>query len=127
MVADPSLAIIAESKGKVVGFALALPDINECLIHNKNGGMAGALWHLMTKKNKISTCRIIALGVIPEFQKSGIDSVLYYEIGERGANRNIFRGEASWVLEDNRDINQPAEQAGARLYKTSRIYQKALA
>jgi hypothetical protein len=36
------------------------------------------------------------------------------------------RVEFSWVLEDNRDINQPAEQAGARLYKRYRIYQKAL-
>jgi len=30
------------------------------------------------------------------------------------------------VLEDNRDINRPAEQAGARRYKTYRVYQKAL-
>ena len=36
------------------------------------------------------------------------------------------RAEFSWVLEDNRDINQPAELAGARRYKTYRIYQKAL-
>ena len=36
------------------------------------------------------------------------------------------RAEFSWVLEDNRDINQPAEMAGARRYKTYRIYQKAL-
>ena len=37
------------------------------------------------------------------------------------------RAEFSWVLEDNRDINQPAEMVGARRYKTYRIYEKALA
>jgi hypothetical protein len=31
------------------------------------------------------------------------------------------------VLEDNIDINQPAEQGGARRYKTYRIYEKAIA
>ncbi len=36
------------------------------------------------------------------------------------------RAEFSWVLEDNRDINQPVERLGARRYKTYRIYQKAL-
>jgi hypothetical protein len=36
------------------------------------------------------------------------------------------RAELSWVLEDNRDINHPVEQAGARRYKTYRIYQKAI-
>jgi hypothetical protein len=30
------------------------------------------------------------------------------------------------VLEDNRDINQPAEISGARRYKTYRIYEKQL-
>ena len=34
------------------------------------------------------------------------------------------RAEFSWVLEDNHDINRPAEQAGARRYKTYRIYEK---
>jgi hypothetical protein len=35
--------------------------------------------------------------------------------------------EFSWVLEDNRDINQPAEQAGAHRYKRYRIYEKTVA
>jgi len=36
------------------------------------------------------------------------------------------RAEFSWVLEDNRDVNQPAEAGGARHYKTYRIYEKAM-
>lgn len=36
------------------------------------------------------------------------------------------RAEFSWVLEDNHDINDTAEMAGARHYKTYRIYEKAL-
>jgi hypothetical protein len=36
------------------------------------------------------------------------------------------RVEFSWILENNRDINQPAEEAGARRYKTYRIFEKAL-
>ena len=116
-VADPSLAIIAESKGEIAGFALALPDINQCLIHNKSGSMLGAIWHLLTKKKTINNVRIIALGIIPKFQKSGIDSVLYYELGVRGHKMGAEFGEASWVLEDNEmmkffKIEASAEPAG---------------
>ena len=34
-VAESSLTFIVEVKGKPAGFALGLPDINQCLIHNK--------------------------------------------------------------------------------------------
>ena len=36
------------------------------------------------------------------------------------------RAEFSWVLEDNRDINHPAEIAGSVRYKTYRVYEKTL-
>ncbi len=126
-VADPSLAIIAESKGEIAGFALALPDINQCLIHNKSGSMLGAIWHLLTKKKTINNVRIIALGIVPKFQKSGIDSVLYYELGVRGHKMGAEFGEASWVLEDNEMMNRGLTSTmNGKVYKTYRLYEKKI-
>lgn len=127
MVADSQLALIAESKGKVAGFGLALPNINECLIYNKNGSTLGALYQILTKKKKIKFIRIIALGVKPEFQRTGIDSVLYYELGKRGIQRGYQYGEASWVLEDNEMMNKGLTSTmQAKVYKIYRLYQKKL-
>ncbi|MCX7908722.1 MAG: hypothetical protein N2560_04305 [Ignavibacteria bacterium] len=127
LIAEPKLALIAEVKGKVAGFGLALPNINECLIYNKSGSTLGALYHILTKKKKVQFVRIIALGVKPEFQKSGIDSVLYYELGTRGVQLGYRFGEASWVLEDNEMMNKGLTSTmQAKVYKTYRIYQKKL-
>jgi GNAT superfamily N-acetyltransferase len=124
---DPRLALIAECNGKIAGFALALPNINESLIHNKSGGTLGALWHMKTKKNKVEYIRIIALGIMPEFQKTGVDSVLYYELGERGHNSGKKFGEASWVLEDNTMMNRGLTVTmNGKLYKKYRLYDKAI-
>ena len=127
MIADPETAIIAESNGKIAGFALALPNVNEAFIHNKSGGMIGALYHLLTKKKKINMTRIIALGVLPEFQKTGIDAVLYYEVGTRGESIGRKVGEASWILEDNEMMNRGLTTTmNAKVYKTYRLYDKNL-
>ncbi|MDP2364671.1 MAG: hypothetical protein Q8M94_12990, partial [Ignavibacteria bacterium] len=127
MIADPETAIIAESNGKIAGFALALPNINEAFIHNKSGGMLGALYHLLTKKKKISMTRIVALGVLPEFQKTGIDAILYYEVGTRGERIGRRIGEASWILEDNEMMNRGLTTTmNAKIYKTYRLYDKNL-
>ena len=70
--------------------------------------------------------RLLLLGVLPEYQGLGLLPLLVHELARRAAGRAYRRVEFSWVLEDNVDINQPAEQGGARRYKTYRIYQKAL-
>ncbi|TAL68166.1 MAG: GNAT family N-acetyltransferase [Bacteroidetes bacterium] len=126
-VADPRLALIAESDGKIAGFALALPDINQSLIYNKKGRLLPALWHLITKKKKIDTVRIIVLGVLPDYQRTGIDSILYYEFLERGKNSYYKIGEAGWILEDNVMMNRGLTTTmNGENYKTYRIYDKRL-
>lgn len=126
-IAEPKLTIIAEIKGKPVGFALSLPDINQSLIYNKGGGILGAVWCLFTKKKKIDLTRIIVLGVLPEYQSSGIDAVLYHEIGETAFELGMPKGEASWILEDNEMMKRGLESTmKGDIYKTYRIFQKAI-
>jgi GNAT superfamily N-acetyltransferase len=127
MTADERLAVIMYVDDKIAGFGLALPDLNIVLKYNKSGSMIGAIWHLMTKKKKINLCRIVALGVLPEFQNKGLDVVLYYELGSRGMNCGYIYGEASWILEDNVMMNRGLTQTmHAELYKKYRLYEMHL-
>lgn len=126
-IAEPRLTIIAEIDGKPAGFALSLPDINQSLIYNKSGGILGAVWNLFTKKSKIDLTRIIVLGVLPEYQSSGVDAVMYYEIGETAFELGMPKGEASWILEDNEMMKRGLETTmKGEVYKTYRIYQKSI-
>ncbi|MBS4027218.1 MAG: hypothetical protein KGZ58_01165 [Ignavibacteriales bacterium] len=124
-IVDPDLVIIAEKKSRPIGFALSLPDINIPLRCNKNGGLLGGIFHLLTKKKQINWVRIITLGVIKEFQRSGAASVLFYETAKRGIAKGYNFGEASWVLEDNMMMNRSAVMLNAKRYKTYRIYEKS--
>ena len=56
----------------------------------------------------------------------GLFPLLICELQKQLANTPYRRAEFSWVLEDNRNINQTAELAGARRYKTYRIYEKSI-
>ncbi|GAB5465040.1 MAG: GNAT family N-acetyltransferase [Candidatus Kapaibacteriales bacterium] len=126
-VADADYALIAYIKGKPVGFALGLPDINQTLIYNRNGGLLKGIFHLLTKKSKIDTLRIIVLGVIEDYRNKGIDAILYNELGDRGLKKGIKYGEASWILEDNEEMKRAATQImKGELYKTYRIYEKSI-
>lgn len=126
-IAEPRLTIIAEIDGKPAGFALSLPDINQSLIYGRSGGILSAVWNLFTKKSKIDLTRIIVLGVLPQYQSSGLDAVLYYEIGETAFELGMPKGEASWILEDNEMMKRGLETTmKGQVYKTYRIFQKPI-
>ena len=123
-VGKQELTLIIEVDNKPVGFALALPDINQALIHNRSGSLLGAGWCLLTKQKKINTCRIIVLGVIPEYRSKGLDALLYYRIGDSALKIGIPTGDASWILEDNDMMIKGLTQIMcAEKYKTFRIYE----
>jgi hypothetical protein len=106
---------------------LGLPNINEALIHNKSGNLLTGAYHLLAKKKKIEILRIIVLGIVPEFQRKGIDALLYHEIGKRSLPKGIKFGEASWILEDNEMmIKGLTSTMKSEKYKTYRIYEKAI-
>ncbi|MCK9409919.1 MAG: hypothetical protein WCX28_03570 [Bacteriovoracaceae bacterium] len=123
MVVEPELVLLAEAKGKMVGFGLSMPDINVRLKGNRNGGLLGGLLRLLVFKKKIDLVRIIVLGVIPEYQKSGAAGVLFYETAVRAKKLGYQYGEASWILEDNVMMNRAAEAMQGKRYKTYRLFQ----
>jgi GNAT superfamily N-acetyltransferase len=126
---DPEMVLIAEHQGTPVGFSLALPNINQALIKLKGRllplGLMKLLWHTKVS-NKIDSCRLITFGVIPEYQKRGIDSLLYTESVRRGKERGYKWAEMSWILETNDLMCRGCEEMGGVLYKRYRISEMPL-
>lgn len=123
---DYDLVFIAEIDGKPVGFSLTLPDINQALIKINGRLFPFGLIKLLRATKQINRVRTLALGTIKEYTNLGIDLAFYYYSIKNALPKNCARGEASWILEDNMKMRRPMERAGAKLYKTYRIYEKKL-
>jgi GNAT superfamily N-acetyltransferase len=131
-IVDPNYVLFAEKDGETVGFALAVPNINQAFLAGSDippgpRNLPTAIMNLMTKKKQIRQLRIIILGVLPQYQGRGVDALLYREIMERAASKNMTSGEASWVLEDNTQMSRAAQMMNAEPYKRYRIYEKEIA
>lgn len=129
---DPDLVLFAEKDSEPIGFALAIPDINQALkagtaIPPGARNLPTAIMNLMTKKKSIEQMRVITLGVIPKYHGQGVDAMLYRELTERAVAKGMDSGEASWVLEDNTMMNRAAEMMQAKAYKRYRIFEKPIA
>jgi hypothetical protein len=120
---DPDLVLIAEIKGKPVGFSLALPNYNRVFAQIPSGKLLPFGWlKFLLTKNKIKSLRVITLGVIQELQHTGIGGIFYLETFERGTSKGYDSAEMSWILEDNELMVKAAKLMGGKPYKTYRIY-----
>jgi hypothetical protein len=121
--AEPSLVLFGEIDGNLVGAALVMLDYNQ-VFKKMNGRLFPfSFLKLFTQKKNITWARILTLGIIPEFQKRGLDTVFYWEIVNRASAIGIYLGEASWVLEDNEMMNRGLELMKADRYKRYRIWE----
>jgi hypothetical protein len=125
-VADPELIILAEYKGKPVGFAFGLPNYNE-VIKKIDGRLTplGIIKFLYYRK-KIKSMRAVVFGVVKEFRLSGVSYLLYSEFEKNGQARGYEWCETSWQLEDNEPINRFVASLGGKVYKKYRIFDKKI-
>ena len=127
MVLDEQFCLIAEHNGKQVGFALAIPDINQILIKVRRGRLLPTgIFKLLLNMKKIDRIRVLALGVNKEYRKLGIEACFYAAIIKQAGARQMKGAEASWILEHNEMMNKGIESINGKVYKRYRIYEKPL-
>ncbi len=123
---------IASYKGEPAAFVVTLPNLNDW-IKGMNGKILPFNWakligHII-RKRPVSV-RMPLMGVRRKFHATPTGSVLSTLVIEAARSYHVARGgktaELSWILEDNYPVRRLIEAAGAKPYKTYRIYEKAL-
>jgi len=119
----PELVLIGEVKDKIVGFALALPDVNQALKPANGSLFPTGLVKILYYQRLIRNVRVLALGVVEEYRASGLAAGFYATLVRNARKLGFGDCEMSWILEDNVLMNRSLEVMGAKRYKTYRIYE----
>jgi len=125
--ADTRLIVIAEDKGKPIGFGFGLPNYNEVLA-KMNGRMTPlSFLKFLYYKKRIKGVRVLVFGILKEYRNTGVSYLLYSKLNQSGLDGGYQWGETSWQLEDNDAVNKFVASVSGRVYKKYRIYDKKLA
>lgn len=124
LILDPELVLLAEKAGQVIGFSLSVPDINEVQKEIQRGRLLPfGLFKLLFNRSKIKNVRILALGVLEEYRKLGLDAYFYARaFSYVRRHKRLIGGEAGWVLENNAEMNQALIKMGGKVRKKYRFY-----
>ncbi|MCH7875747.1 MAG: N-acetyltransferase [Gemmatimonadetes bacterium] len=122
----PELVVFVEQGDRVIGFAIALPDLNVALKTNPSGRLFPGIVKILWAARKISRIRILLLGLLKEYRNTGADALMYHWIWEKGYALGYRWAEAGWILEDNTAMNNGLLRIGFEPYKTLRFYDRSL-
>jgi len=121
----PELVVFASIGDKLIGFAIALPDFNVALRSNRSGRLFPfGLFRILWNQRKIDRARVLTLGVLPEYRRTGADALMYEWLWRVSHRRGMPQGESSWILETNAAMRNGLERMGFAVYKTYRVYDR---
>lgn len=123
LILSPDWCYIAEDKGVPIAFGVTLFNINEITKNFKKGRLFPFnIIKLLRQRKKTKYVRIIALGVMQEYRRKGIEAIFFAKNILQAKKSKVIAGEVSWVLENNKEMNASAQKLNADLYKTYRLY-----
>ncbi len=126
LIFDKRWFMLAENDKEVVAAAITIPDINQVFKRMKGRVLPLGWWYYLNRKRLIDRCRVGFLGVLPEYEHTGVAASLYIENFDMAAESRIKWGEPGWILETNHGMNRGLEAMGGRIVKRMRIYERLL-
>ncbi|MGF1538407.1 MAG: hypothetical protein ACFB4J_18250 [Elainellaceae cyanobacterium] len=126
---DPDIFWVAEYQEEMIGFFMTLPDYNIPLKHvNGRLNLLGKLKFLWYRRF-IDQARVLVICALPEHRRRMVPLGLIhlgFTHGRQKRRNSYRRAELGYVYENNGPSRSIVEATGAKIYKTYRIYEKAI-
>jgi len=127
LVADPRLIKIILHGDDIVGFLFAFPDVSAALQRAKGHLLPFGLVDILLEMKRTKTISGNGMGILPEFQGTGGNALLYYEMGKTVFGFNKFKHvEMTQVAETTRQMRADLKNLNGVEYKNHRVYRKSI-
>ncbi|MBN2806284.1 MAG: GNAT family N-acetyltransferase [Prolixibacteraceae bacterium] len=120
---DPEFVWFAYADDDPIAMFVMLPDFNQALRHLRNGKLN--LWNILKlmrfiKKKRFTRTRIIIMGVVEKYQRSGIESAIFWQLENKVMPHKPQYNEIelSWAGDFNPKIIALYKSTGATHKKT---------
>jgi len=123
---DPKFVKILESKGKLIGFAIGLPDFSNGIRKAKGKLLPFGIIKILLDSRKSKKLLMMLGGVKKDFRGKGLEVLMGVKILQSGIKHKMNIIDSHLVLEDNTKMRAEYERIGCQVVKKFRIYQKEL-
>jgi hypothetical protein len=123
---DPKFIKVAETEGKLVGFAVGMPDISKGIRDAKGKLLPFGIFKILMESKRSKKLLMMLGGVKKEHRGKGLDVLMGVKILQSGIKHKMDMLDSHLVLENNTKMRGEYERVGCKVVKKFRIYQKEL-
>jgi len=127
MVADHHLIKLIMHGDDIVGFLFAFPDVSAAIQRAKGRLFPFGIVDILLEMKRTKTVSGNGMGVLPEFQGTGGNALLYYEMGKTMLDFKQFEFvEMTQVAETTRQMRADLRNLNGVEYKNHRVFRKVI-
>jgi len=127
MVADHRLIKLIMHGEDIVGFLFAFPDVSAAIQRAKGRLFPFGIVDILLEMKRTKTVSGNGMGVLPEFQGTGGNALLYYEMGKTMLDFKQFEFvEMTQVAETTKQMRADLKNLNGVEYKNHRVYRKGI-
>lgn len=117
---------VADDKGKLIAFALGMPDLSKGIIRAKGLLLPFGIFHILRASHKSKVLLMVLGGILPEYRGQGLDTLMGAKMVESAIKKKMVTIDSHLVLEENLPMRAEYERLGGRVVKKFRVYTKDL-
>jgi GNAT superfamily N-acetyltransferase len=127
LVADPRMIKLIMHGDDIVGFLFAFPDVSAALQRAKGHLFPFGIIDLLIDMKRTRTVSGNGMGILPEFQGTGGNALLYSEMGKTVLGMGQFdHVEMTQVAETTRQMRADLKNLNGVEYKNHRVFRKSI-
>jgi hypothetical protein len=123
---DPEFIKIVRTKGELIGFIIAMPDLTPGIIATKGKLFPFGIFKILREMKKSKKMMLMLGGVKKEYRGQGIDVLMAVRMWHSARNNNMNVIDSHLILENNSRMRAECERLNGKVVKRFRIYQKLL-
>ena len=126
MINPEYIKFVMNDKGRLVAFAITMPSYSKALQKARGYLFPFGFIHLLWARKFCKEVLFYLIGILPEYQKKGVTSIILYEFYKTYKEKNIKRAYRSAELENNKDIHLMWKAFNPVIHKKRSTYRKDL-
>ncbi|MCK4640571.1 MAG: GNAT family N-acetyltransferase, partial [Candidatus Marinimicrobia bacterium] len=120
------ISIVLDKNDRVVAFAITMPSLSKALQKSNGRLFPFGFIYILKAMKKNNLIDLYLIGVLPEYQGKGVNSILIKELNKIFINKNIVSIETNPELETNFKVQAQWKHFTHRQHKRRRCYIKQL-